>query len=903
MMSRLHFFGQQPPLRRLADAALGSFAILAPVAWGQTVQWDRPTYSSPIAVSRNDRLIWSVSPQDHTVAIIRPDSNQVIAKIIVGHQPESVALTPDGEYVYVANAADGTVTVLHVNDPAWGTFNATIVATLTTGAEPWNIVCSPDGRRVFVANSSQDSVTVINTADQTIVGHINLRQSLANDPDRSRHFQPRGLAVTADNTKLYVTRFLSFTKPGGRQGDDLGREGLVAVLDIKTDSKNISDYQPVRVIPLASQVTGFKFPGLTNAPNTFAFPNQLQSIVLRGDQGYLPNIAASPTGPLRFNLDTHAFVNVIDGINGPNPVDASSDKFLNLHLGARDPEPGKTKLFFANVWALAFTTQSGAGNAYVVSAASDLLVKVNVDAAGKLSFTGDSDTTRYIDLNDPDNAITSGRGAGKKPQGIAISTDGHWAYVANFVSRNVSVVDLTTDTVVASVPTGIFPSPGSPGEGILVGAEMFFSSRGHFDVIPGVTNSFRNRLSSEGWQSCASCHFDGLTDGIVWQFGAGPRKSVPLNSTFNPHNRSEQRLLNYSAIFDEVEDFEINIRNVSGPGPLPGGTNNPNQGLLIGDDGDANKPPGVINALAKANTDRPQMTVTLPGSTEKVPALTALREWVRFAVRTPNAPVPDLPNGVSATDIDAGRRLFARAGCVQCHGGGDWTVSLKQFVSPPAGALFFTERNPTNFIKNPVGTQYIASALRDIGSFNKGVPGQGNELGLNIGADEKAAPAVANGVQAPSPDGLGIDYNSDGNGIGFNTPSLLGSHNVPPYLHNGAAESIAQVIADVAHRTSNGRTPDYLTNPADQALVVKFVESIDARTLPFEALSVVRVGDEFVISFQSIAGVHYAIESKPSLTAKWSAFTNPVTGTGGRVEIRLPIRDGDVFLRLVQDEE
>ena len=190
MKSRLHFFGQQPPLRRLASAALGSLAILAPVAWGQTVQWDRPTYSSPIAVSRNDRLIWSVSPQDHTVAIIRPDSNQVITKIIVGHQPESVALTPDGEYRYVANAADGTVTVLHVNDPAWGTFNATIVATLTTGAEPWNIVCSPDGRRVFVANSSQDSVTVINTADQTIVGHINLRQSLANDPDRSRHFQP-----------------------------------------------------------------------------------------------------------------------------------------------------------------------------------------------------------------------------------------------------------------------------------------------------------------------------------------------------------------------------------------------------------------------------------------------------------------------------------------------------------------------------------------------------------------------------------------------------------------------------------------------------------------------------------------------------------------------------------------
>ena len=44
---------------------------------------------------------------------------------------------------------------------------------------------------------------------------------VANDPHRSRHFQPCGLAVTADSAKLYVTRFLSFTKPGRQQDDGL----------------------------------------------------------------------------------------------------------------------------------------------------------------------------------------------------------------------------------------------------------------------------------------------------------------------------------------------------------------------------------------------------------------------------------------------------------------------------------------------------------------------------------------------------------------------------------------------------------------------------------------------------------------------------------------------------------
>src|SRR4029077_19471626 len=218
-------------------------------------------------------------------------------------------------------------------------------------AEPWNLVCSPDGKRVFVANSQQDTITVINTATRGILGHVLLRS----DPF-ANHFQPRGLAVTADNSKLYVTRFLSFTTSGGRQADDQGRQGMVDVLDINTSSTLITDYKLARSIALAPQITGFKFPGLTNppAPDTFAFPNQLQSIVIRGDQAYLPNIAASPTGPLRFNLDTHAFVSVIDGVTSLSPVDAGTNKFLNLHLGARDPEPGKVRLFFANPWDIAF---------------------------------------------------------------------------------------------------------------------------------------------------------------------------------------------------------------------------------------------------------------------------------------------------------------------------------------------------------------------------------------------------------------------------------------------------------------------------------------------------------------------------------------------------------------------
>jgi len=286
----------------------------------------------------------------------------------------------------------------------------------------------------------------------------------------------------------------------------------------------------------------------------------------------------------------------------------------------------KTKLFFANPWAIAFTTPSGAGAAYVVSAGSDLLVKLNVDASNVPSFTVDANTTRYIDLHDPANSATNGPNAGKNPLGIVINNDAgdHFAYVMNYVSRNVSVVDLNTDSVVRVLQSSQPPIAGSQDEQLQVGKEVFFASRGVFD------NGKTNRLSSEGWQNCASCHFAGLTDGNVWAFNAGPRKSVPLNGTWNPHDPDDQRVLNYSAIFDEVQDFEGNIRNVSGPGnlpaPAPANTLDPNHGLLIGDDGDINKAPGVLNAFLKPNAGRPQHTVTLPDSTTAWPALDALSE-------------------------------------------------------------------------------------------------------------------------------------------------------------------------------------------------------------------------------------------------------------------------------------
>ncbi|HLZ09322.1 MAG TPA: YncE family protein, partial [Chloroflexota bacterium] len=391
------------------------------------------TYSSSIALSSDGRLVWSVNPAVDTVSVIRTDKNQVIADIHVGDEPQNVALSPNGQFAFVTNTAAGSVTVIRIQNGNPDRFRAAVDeragrnGEIKTGSEPWNVVMTPDGRHAFVSNSGDDTITVIDARRRSVRATIDLRDSVCNDPDRERHFQPRGLAVTADSRKLYVTRFLSFVRAGGVQGDDDGREGLVCRIDIEHGKRSDVRLRPAAAIRVGSQVTGFKADtdgdSIVDA-DTRAFPNQMQSIVIRGDQAYLPNIAASPSAPLKFNVDTQAFVNVIDGVNGATQTDASARKFLNLNQGAVDPEPGKKTLFFANQWAIAFTNDTGAGNGYAVSAGSDLLVKINVAADGKLSFTVDGNTTRYIDLNDPANPATSGAKAGKNPQGIVIARDG-----------------------------------------------------------------------------------------------------------------------------------------------------------------------------------------------------------------------------------------------------------------------------------------------------------------------------------------------------------------------------------------------------------------------------------------------------------------------------------------------
>jgi DNA-binding beta-propeller fold protein YncE len=94
-----------------------------------------------------------------------------VVTVSVGNGPDGIVMTPSGSYAYVNNYLDGTVSIIQTSD------NTVIDADPSTveidpikvGNEPrGGIAVSSDGKFVYVANYASNSVSVIGISDVTI---------------------------------------------------------------------------------------------------------------------------------------------------------------------------------------------------------------------------------------------------------------------------------------------------------------------------------------------------------------------------------------------------------------------------------------------------------------------------------------------------------------------------------------------------------------------------------------------------------------------------------------------------------------------------------------------------------------------------------------------------------------
>jgi len=311
---------------------------------------------------------------------------------------------------------------------------------------------------------------------------------------------------------------------------------------------------------------------------------------------------------------------------------------------------------------------------------------------------------------------------GEAPQGLALSADGDLLFVQAFLSRSVRVYDVSTferePPLVAEIST-VASEPLGPT--VLEGKRIFFRSRDP-------------RMSRTRYTSCASCHLDGEGDALVWDF---TQRGEGLRNTISLRGRAGQGPFHWTANFDEVQDFEHDIRGGQG------GT-----GFL---------PDDVFHAMGH---DEPLGTPKAGLS----PELDALAAYVASLDSFGVSPF----RAIDSDEARArGERLFSdpAVGCVTCHAGPEYSDSALVAGEP---------------------------RLHDVGTIT---PGSGGRLGGAL--------------------------------AGLDTPTLRGLWRTAPYLHDGSASTLDEVIGARNPDDRHGRTSHL--SEAERRDLLAFLRSLDDR--------------------------------------------------------------------------
>ena len=108
-----------------------------------------------------------------------------LATIMVGAQPSALAMSPDGNSLWVANQGDGSVQVID-------TIGLTASAPIMVGVQPSALAMSPDGSSLWVANQGEGSLLQIDPSSQAITASATSGK------------QPSALSQSTDGLYLWV---------------------------------------------------------------------------------------------------------------------------------------------------------------------------------------------------------------------------------------------------------------------------------------------------------------------------------------------------------------------------------------------------------------------------------------------------------------------------------------------------------------------------------------------------------------------------------------------------------------------------------------------------------------------------------------------------------------------------
>jgi YVTN family beta-propeller protein len=261
-----------------------------------------------------------------------------------------------------------------------------------------------------------------------------------------------------------------------------------------------------------------------------------------------------------------------------------------------------------------------------------------------------SDSVSVIDLNT--GLALAHIEVGANPRGLILNRDNSLLLVNNALDGTLSVVDTRNFEVRDNLPISDFNVPVDR----LVAATLFHSAS---DA----------RMNYGGAMSCANCHFDGMSDGRVWETSAGTLRNTPLL-----YNLLETPPYTWDNTWDELADLELHLRRLQyGSGLITNGA--------------VNEPAGVPHAGRSLDLD-------------------SLTDYLATLSGPPNLLVLD------AARVERGAAVFAAQGCGSCHLGA--SGSDLQIHDVGTGGTFGTPTLRWLWLSAPYLHDGRAATLRDV---------------------------------------------------------------------------------------------------------------------------------------------------------------------------------------------
>ena len=318
----------------------------------------------------------------------------VTAMIPVGIWPSGVAVNPAGTKLYVTSYGSEYFIGDHLdvyNNTVFviDTTTNKITAIVKVGYGPKGVAVTPDGSKVYVTNYINDTVSIINTTTNKVISTVNVG------------YGPTGVAVSPDGSKAYVTNYNN-----------------VSVIDTATNRVTATVPVPVDV-------------GLTGVAVN---PDGTKVYVTNGNYYREGNVSVIDTATNRVTATVPLGI-------GPTGVVVN---------------PAGTKVYVTSY------KYYGSGTVYVIDSAT--------------------------------NNVTAEVPTILGSRGIAINPEGTKVYVPEYLTNDVSVIDTATNYVIGTVrigdyylqwPLGVTINPDGTKIYVTVGN---FSSPGSVSVIDTTTD-------------------------------------------------------------------------------------------------------------------------------------------------------------------------------------------------------------------------------------------------------------------------------------------------------------------------------------------------------------------------------------------------------------------------------